>query len=280
MVKYLHRLFALGRAIILGSITGFIFIACNQTHPLDALPAGETGRVVRIINGGGLILDTGLKVRLVGLEAPRPAYSDQAAQPYADISKRELENRVLGRRVQIFYPGLTRDKYDRALAHIRLLDGPPDHAWVNLDMIKAGHARARLYPDTSRLGEVLLIAEREARQSKQGLWQWPVYAVQNAASLKADIRGFYLLQGKSSAPLALKASPYSCEWQFQEAEIDIKILESAGDICGWLKEDMDVILRGYLNNGQVVINHPAHIERVAPAPITASKAAAASGAPL
>ena len=40
--------------------------------PFDGLPKGEAGRVVRIIDGDALVLDTGLVVRLAGIEAPTP----------------------------------------------------------------------------------------------------------------------------------------------------------------------------------------------------------------
>ena len=47
---------------------GICLTACGQVDRLSELPQGETGRVVRIIDGDALVLDTGLTVRLVGVE--------------------------------------------------------------------------------------------------------------------------------------------------------------------------------------------------------------------
>jgi len=38
--------------------------------PLAGTQPGEHGRVVRVIDGDALVLDTGQSVRLVGIEAP------------------------------------------------------------------------------------------------------------------------------------------------------------------------------------------------------------------
>ncbi|MEL7481508.1 MAG: hypothetical protein AAGJ29_08095, partial [Pseudomonadota bacterium] len=52
---------------------------------------GEVGRVVRVIDGDALVLDTGLVVRLAGIEAPSPERRGRRGQPYADTSARVLE---------------------------------------------------------------------------------------------------------------------------------------------------------------------------------------------
>ena len=77
------------------SLGAIMFAGCRQSDPLDTLAQGETGRVVRIIDGDALVLDTGLSVRLVGLEAPAPERYNRAGEPYADASARLLEDLVI-----------------------------------------------------------------------------------------------------------------------------------------------------------------------------------------
>ena len=96
-----------------------IISACGRSSPLDEMEPGERGRVVRILDGDALVLDTGQSVRLVGVEAPVLRPRSGEPEPFAVESARMLEDMVLGRDVQLFYPGLTRDRYDRALAHVR-----------------------------------------------------------------------------------------------------------------------------------------------------------------
>ena len=90
-------------------------VACGAPGPLDSLEPGERGRVVRVVDGDTIVLDTGQSVRLVGIEAPSGGYRDHAPQPYPTESKRMMEDIVLGRDIQLHYGGLTRDRYDRAL---------------------------------------------------------------------------------------------------------------------------------------------------------------------
>ena len=71
------------------------------------------------------MLDTGQSVRLASIEAPARPYKERAGEPFQEEARRMLEDMALGREVQLFYGGLTRDRHDRALAQIRTRDAPP-----------------------------------------------------------------------------------------------------------------------------------------------------------
>jgi endonuclease YncB( thermonuclease family) len=60
-----------------------------------------------------------------------------------------LEDMALGREVQLFYAGLTRDRYDRTLAHVMTTDALGPDLWLNREMVARGGARVRVYPDTA-----------------------------------------------------------------------------------------------------------------------------------
>ena len=55
------------RILLLGLVC---LAACGKAGPLDTLQPGEQGRVVRILDGDTLALNTGLVVKLASLEAP------------------------------------------------------------------------------------------------------------------------------------------------------------------------------------------------------------------
>ena len=126
-----------------------LFAACAPSSPLPNMQPGETGRVTRIVDGDALVLDTGQNVRLVSIEAPAMYPEGGVPAPHAGESARRLEDMALGRRVQLYYPGLTRDRYDRALAHVVTIDGAGPKLWLNKEMIDAGAAWVRLYPSTA-----------------------------------------------------------------------------------------------------------------------------------
>ncbi|MEO1554234.1 MAG: thermonuclease family protein, partial [Pseudomonadota bacterium] len=136
----------------------FALLACARETPLPDMQAGEIGRVTKIIDGDGLVLDTGQRVRLISIVAPVLSPTEGMPEPYSGESARLLEDMALGRRVQLFYPGITRDRYDRALAHIVTLDSAGPQIWLNHEMVARGAARVRLYSSTSARGQDLLSA--------------------------------------------------------------------------------------------------------------------------
>lgn len=85
-------------------IAGLLFglAACNAAaDPLDELAVGERGRVVRVVDGDALALDTGQSVRLVGVEAPphrtatgRARLASQIVEGVAGISAHPRNRKV------------------------------------------------------------------------------------------------------------------------------------------------------------------------------------------
>ena len=114
--------------------------ACAPSSPFPDMEPGETGRVVRVIDGDALVLDTGQTVRLVSIEAPAMYPRGSGPAPHAGESAHMLEDLALGRRVRLFYPGITRDRYDRALAHVITIDGIGPTIWLNRVMLERGGA--------------------------------------------------------------------------------------------------------------------------------------------
>lgn len=149
-----------------------VLASCGEKGPESRWPRGERGTVSRIMDGDTFALNTGQVVKLLDVEAPAFAYRDRKAMPYADEAKRELENLILGREVELYYPGLTRDRYDRALAQVKIISGPGDKKmdWVSLEMVRRGAAWYRFYPDTWSESYKARDLEIEARKAQTGIW--------------------------------------------------------------------------------------------------------------
>lgn len=237
-----------------------LLCACGPAHPLDALPRGETGRVVRIIDGDALVLDTGLSVRLAGIEAPAPERRNRPGAPYADQSSRLLEDMAMGRRVRLYYPGITRDRYDRALAYVRTDDALGPDLWLNMEMIRAGAARARIYPDTAMMGEVLIDTELTARQAETGLWALPAYEVLMASNMPADAQGFYLVRGELGAVEDAQDDREACRREFGAAGLRLLVRSGAAQLCDEDKSEGQVRVRGYVRDGTLEVTHTYNIE--------------------
>ena len=239
-----------------------VLAACTAPSPFPDMEPGETGRVTRIIDGDALVLDTGQTVRLVSIEAPPMYHEGGQPAPHAGESARQLEDMALGRRVQLFYPGLTRDRYDRALAHVMTADGAGPTLWLNREMIEAGAAWVRLYPSTAAHGQTLLDLEEIARSARQGLWARSAYAVHDAGQIDTSKRGFVFVKGQLGAPVPIDAEmryPPACLRRFEGSTLLLSVRRDAATACG-LADGTEVMVRGRIREGAVDLSHPFHLQ--------------------
>lgn len=169
--------------------------ACGGGSGGEGLSEGETGRVVDVRDGDALVLDAGLVVRLAEIEAPRRAWRDRPADVYGEAAAELLEYAALGRQARIFYGGLSRDRYERALAHVVVRDETGEEIWLNGYMTRQGGARVRSYADNCARARALYPLEAEAREAGVGLWAHPEYNVLSPQDLSRAQRGFAVVEG-------------------------------------------------------------------------------------
>lgn len=238
--------------------------ACGASGPLDDLERGERGRVTRIVDGDALALNTGQSVRLIGIEAPALRPRGREPDSWAVESSRALEDIVMGREVQLYYSGLTRDRYDRALAHVVTIDQAGAKTWVNMELVRRGAARVRLYPDTATKGQALLEAEAKARDANLGLWGKADYKIRPADRISSNYRGFTLVTATLGAKTA-NAEPsdrHICKRRLQGAELILEIRPEAKKICD-LETSDELILRGWVSSGRMDLTLPLHVQSLA-----------------
>ena len=236
--------------------------ACSAPDPLADTQPGEQGRVVRVIDGDALVLDTGQSVRLVGIEAPAGPYKDRTGAPYFKESRRMLEDMALGREVQLFYAGLTRDRYDRALAHVVTTDALGPDLWLNREMVARGGARVRVYPDTAVANGLLLAPEAEARAAGRGLWGTVAYRIPAATDLPEPFEKFQLVEGVVDGRLSTEEQGASCELGLAGSALTLEIKRSAAALCQ-VQAGTPVRARGYVHGGKLEIGHTLNLETLA-----------------
>jgi endonuclease YncB( thermonuclease family) len=161
--------------------------ACGEGGRLDALAAGETGKVASVQSGEIFTLDNGLVVRVSGIQTP---WMDEAGGPQA---RDELTRLVQGRSVQLFYGGARRDARGRALAQVRLVE---NRQWVEGAMLSDGWARVRTFPDNRALDRPMLDDEARARIARRGLWSFKDYEVRLPEEVAPDLRGYQIVEGR------------------------------------------------------------------------------------
>ncbi len=172
---------------VLGAAAG-----CSEQADLDA---GEQGRVSRVLDGDVLALETGLRVRLVEVEAPATGYRDRVGEPWAEEARSVLAAAAVGRQAQLWYGGLSRDGYARALAHVIARDEVGSEVWLNGMLVRQGAGRVRTYTDNARRARRLLALEAEARAAKRGLWAEAHWRVRGLDDLE-DAPNFVIVEGE------------------------------------------------------------------------------------
>ncbi len=178
----------MSRAALLAPICALVLLlaGCGQASGLDGLAPGETGRVADIRSGDTLVLDSGLTIRLAGVEAPK------GGDPYAAEARTALRRLVDGRMVRLLYGGARRDAYGRALAQLKLAHGG---LWVQGALLRAGAVRMRTWADNRAMAGVMLEDEAWARNRKKGLWALPVYKVLVPWET-GPVFGFQIVEGR------------------------------------------------------------------------------------
>ena len=128
-----------------------------------AVQATLTGRVVRVIDGDTVVVQTApateVRIRLAGIDAP------ENGQPFGQRARQFLASRIAGRGVEI--SGDSRDRYDRILGTV-WADGRD----INAELVCGGMAWAYRVRNEAQ-NPVYLQCENAAREQKKGLWQAP-----------------------------------------------------------------------------------------------------------
>jgi endonuclease YncB( thermonuclease family) len=160
---------------------------------------GPKGTVTQIVDGDTLMLDNGLVVRLIGIQAPHLQLGREglADWPKGPESKAALADIALNQPVRLRYGGEEKDRYGRLLAQLFVVG--PEETWVQDEMLRRGMARVYSFPDNRACVDELFAAERQARAAGIGIWADPYYTVRRAdrpAALSALGGHYELIEGR------------------------------------------------------------------------------------
>jgi micrococcal nuclease len=159
--------------------TGAIFLLFFALVPSRS--HAQIAIVDRVIDGDTLLLTTGEKVRLIGIDAPESKVNPRAGKQVewegkdlkTIISMGEQATRFVeslvkpGDQVRIEFDVEKRDQYGRLLGYVYL----PDGRMLNEEIVRERYASLMTVPPKVNYQERLLRAYREARENKRGLWR-------------------------------------------------------------------------------------------------------------
>jgi micrococcal nuclease len=142
--------------------------AAPQIQPGPDVLAEGVHAVQRVVDGDTLLLTSGARVRLQGIDTPETVAEDRPVEPWGPEASRFTKDFIAdaGGRVRLTFSLERRDRHDRFLAF----------AWngdvmLNEELVRAGLAEARLdYRYSATMKRRLAAAQEEAKRAGRGIW--------------------------------------------------------------------------------------------------------------
>ena len=176
----IHRLIVAVLATVLLTLSAYwdqlpyakSFFTDETTIPPTApapVPSGFE-RVAHVADGDTITLESGEKVRYIGIDAPELRETAGKSTCYGPQAKAANEALVLGAAVKLVPDKTNRDKYGRLLRYVYTTDGNGNEIFINELLVAQGAAKSYPYkPDTAKQ-DILNAAQEQARSQGLGLW--------------------------------------------------------------------------------------------------------------
>ncbi len=153
-------------ALTLGGCTGAPGPAVAESTASPA-PAGEVGRVTRVVDGDTLVVD-GVRVRLIGIDTPESKQPGSPVECFAlEAAARMGALLPEGTAVRLALDVDPTDDFGRTLAYVYRV---ADDLFVNAALVREGYASVLTVPPNVRHADDFLELQGEARQAGRGLW--------------------------------------------------------------------------------------------------------------
>ena len=143
-------------------------IATTTTAVKLAAPKARSGYVLvkRVVDGDTIQLDSGQKVRYIGVNTPESVDPRKAVQCFGKEASKKNAELVAGKLVRLVKDVSNTDKYGRLLRYVYLEDG----TFVNESLVREGYAEVMTIPPNVAKSKLFRDAAKEARAAKLGLW--------------------------------------------------------------------------------------------------------------
>src|SRR5438093_5078674 len=156
------------------SLPGIVLVALLAAffNPADQTAThGDFEVVERVVDGDTLLLQSGERVRLIGVDTPETKHPKKPVEYFGKEASAFTRRMVEGKRVRLEFDQANaaqghKDRYGRTLAYVFLEDG----TLLNAEIIKQGYGHAYTQFPFSRMEEFRRL-EREAREEERGLWR-------------------------------------------------------------------------------------------------------------
>lgn len=128
---------------------------------LESPTPTRTAKVTAVFDGDTIGIDTGEKVRYIGIDAPEV----ETWECFATEAAKFNESLVMGKTVKLVSDTSKTDKYGRLLMYVYLGD-----SLVNNELVKYGYAKVMTIKPDIKFESVFVTSEKFAKVNNLGLW--------------------------------------------------------------------------------------------------------------
>jgi endonuclease YncB( thermonuclease family) len=223
-----------------------------QECPLSRIDA--QGVVKYVHDADTVILQSGEKLRLIGINAPEvakndPRYGRAPAEAYGEEARDTLRRWIQpGDRIEMQYGREAKDRFGRTLAHIA-----KNGTNLNARLLKEGLAMTLIVTPNIHFSDCYQKAERAAQAARRNLWSSPHYQPISTQALVAqrENAGMKRLQAQvRSVKLSGKRwyinfdnqvslLIYSEDFRYFNGEFLKKLVGQTIEVHGWFKPHKD-----------------------------------------
>jgi len=143
--------------------------AGNESRPIiseiNFNPRRLKAKAIRVIDGDTIELETGQRVRYIGIDTPETVHPSKPVQCYGQEASAKNKELVEGKEIYLEKDVSETDKFGRLLRYIWLGD-----LLINEYLVREGYAFSTTYSPDVKYQHLFLEAERKARQEEKGLW--------------------------------------------------------------------------------------------------------------
>lgn len=134
--------------------------------------AQEEGFVVnRVVDGDTIVLESGEKVRYIGIDTPETVDPRRPVACFGKEASNENKKLVEGKIVYLTKDISEKDQFGRLLRLVYLKQSDGSVVFVNDYLVRYGFAKVSTYPPDVKFTSQFIEAEKEARENQRGLWQ-------------------------------------------------------------------------------------------------------------
>lgn len=139
-------------------------VLSTQTTAFQS-PNTQDVLVVRVIDGDTIELETGQKIRYIGIDTPETVHPDKTVQCFGIEASNKNKELVEGKSVRLEKDVSETDRYGRLLRYVYL-----DDIFINKFLVEEGFAYSSTYPPDVKYQEIFKASQQKAQEQKKGLW--------------------------------------------------------------------------------------------------------------